>query len=87
VDIPKILIQALEIFNNDYDIITKVFRTINLLILIDEDLDLMETDDRVKIFRQKFIEYDIEKFIRTHVNSDNDELYQIASLLEEEFNS
>jgi len=76
-DVAYILINCINYFINDIDLVYKSFRAIRFLIILEETTMDLEINNNPYLFKQKLERYGIHNIMEKYENTNNDDLYQV----------
>ena len=85
-DICWLLIQSMNIFLYEEDLILNCLKTIKLILYLDEYMMEVDNVDNLNLFKEKILKYNIETILYFYVNTNMRDLYDLVSYLLVELN-
>lgn len=84
-DISDILVSGMLFFNHDQEFIYKTLKTIQYLLVLEENTMDLEIENNPYFFKNKLERNGIDAILRKYENTDSYDLYQLVETLNEEF--
>lgn len=86
-DIAYILVSAMLYFNQDIDLIYRILKAVQILIVLEENTMDLEVENNPFFFKESLEKNGIHAILKKYENTENNNLYQLIENLNEEFSA